>query len=199
MALTDANESVVERCRFDAYGACTVIDPDGSADSDGISDVGNAYTFTGRRLDDESALMQYRHRWYSPALGRFLSRDPLWDGLRFPEPDANRYVYGDGNPAAFGDPLGQRARWFNVCWHTGLGSGEVLDACMRVYGECYEAKFTRSWTCQEPQYVETAPGACDRMRDLMPKLPPDPEELTRHGGDCAPQDCMFTGLRTEHG
>jgi hypothetical protein len=56
MALTDANESVVERYRSDAYGAVTVLDADGSADADGLSDVENPYTFTGRRLDDESGL-----------------------------------------------------------------------------------------------------------------------------------------------
>ncbi|KPK58619.1 MAG: hypothetical protein AMK73_09160 [Planctomycetes bacterium SM23_32] len=102
MALTDANESVVERYRFDAYGACTVLDADGSADADGISDVGNPYTFTARRLDDESALMQYRHRWYSPTLGRFVSRDPLGyaDGMAL-------YGYVLGMPTLHTDPEGR--------------------------------------------------------------------------------------------
>jgi RHS repeat-associated protein len=75
-ALSDASGSVVERYRFDAYGGCTVLDADGSADADGLSDVKNPYTFTGRRLDPESGLMQYRHRHYSSGLGRFVSRDP---------------------------------------------------------------------------------------------------------------------------
>jgi len=65
-ALTDGNGSVVERYRYDAYGGCTVLDPDGSVDADGLSDVKNPYVFTGRRLDPESGLMQYRHRCYSP-------------------------------------------------------------------------------------------------------------------------------------
>ena len=73
----DGNETVAERCGYDAYGGCAVLDADGSADSDGLSDVGNAYAFTGRRLDLESNLMQYRHRYHSPTLGRFISRDPL--------------------------------------------------------------------------------------------------------------------------
>ena len=75
-ALTDKSENVLERYRYDAYGGCTVLDADGSADSDGISDVSNAYAFTGRRLDLESDLMQYRHRHHSPTLGRFIGRDP---------------------------------------------------------------------------------------------------------------------------
>ena len=65
-ALSDGDGSVVERYRFDAYGGCTVLDPDGSVDADGLSDVRNPYVFTRRRLDPESALMQYRYRYYSP-------------------------------------------------------------------------------------------------------------------------------------
>jgi len=75
---------VIERYRYDAAacpersrrGACTVLDADGSADADGISDVLNPYTFTGRRLDLESGLMQYRNRYYHIGLGRFISWDP---------------------------------------------------------------------------------------------------------------------------
>ena len=47
-----------------------------SGDADGASDVENPYTFTARRWDAESGLMQYRNRYYDPRLGRFVSRDP---------------------------------------------------------------------------------------------------------------------------
>jgi len=76
-ALSDASEAVIERYRYDAYGACTVLDADGSADGDGLSDVENPYLLTSRRLDAESGLMQYRLREHSPKLGRFLQRDPI--------------------------------------------------------------------------------------------------------------------------
>jgi len=76
-ALSDSSGSVQERYRYDAYGGCTVLDADGTVDSDGISDVLNPYGYTGRRLDLESGLMQYRHRYYSPLLGRFPTRDPV--------------------------------------------------------------------------------------------------------------------------
>ena len=75
-ALTDANEAVVERYRYDAYGGVTVLDANGSADADGLSDVFNPYTFTGRRLDPETGLLYYRNRYHSTTLGRFISRDP---------------------------------------------------------------------------------------------------------------------------
>jgi len=76
-ALSDADENVIERYRYDAYGTCTVLDADFSDDADNASDVKNPYTFTARRLDAESELMQYRYRYYSVGLGRFISRDPM--------------------------------------------------------------------------------------------------------------------------
>ena len=102
-ALSDADENVVERMRYDAYGAATVLDSDFSSDADGASDVENPYTFTGRRLDTESDLMQYRNRYYDPGLGRFISRDPLGyvDTLGL-------FVYAGNNPAHRADPMGDK-------------------------------------------------------------------------------------------
>ncbi|MFO8007787.1 MAG: RHS repeat-associated core domain-containing protein [Candidatus Brocadiia bacterium] len=74
-ALSDTSENVVERYRYDSYGGATVLDADGSDDSDGLSDVENPYAFTARRQDVESGLMQYRSRFYDVELGRFVARD----------------------------------------------------------------------------------------------------------------------------
>jgi RHS repeat-associated protein len=105
-ALSDASESVVERYRYDAYGACTVLDADGSADADGLSDVENPYAFTGRRLELESGLMQYRNRYYHTAIGRFVSRDPVGG--------VSPYVYADCRPQVLGDPTGNVAVEFQI-------------------------------------------------------------------------------------
>ena len=102
-ALADANESVIERYQYDAYGSCTVLDTDGSDDADGLSDVLNPYLFTGRRLDAESGLMQYRNRYYSTALGRFLERD----GMQYKD-GFNLYQYAQGRPSVFLDPDGYK-------------------------------------------------------------------------------------------
>ena len=102
-ALTDADENVIERYRYDAYGATTVLDADFSDDADNASDVDNPYTFTARRLDAETGIMQYRYRYYSVSLGRFVSRDPAgyFAGL-------NLYAYVGDMPVRMADPLG---RW----------------------------------------------------------------------------------------
>ncbi len=76
-ALSNTDESVVERYRHTAYGKTTVLDADGSDDADGLSDVANPYLFQSRRWESAAGIMQFRRREYAPGLGRFLQRDPL--------------------------------------------------------------------------------------------------------------------------
>ncbi|MFO0911689.1 MAG: RHS repeat-associated core domain-containing protein [Pirellulales bacterium] len=37
--------------------------------------VANSFTYTGRQLDSESGIYQYRYRYYHAQLGRFVARD----------------------------------------------------------------------------------------------------------------------------
>ena len=55
----------------------------------------------GQHLDEESGLFYNRHRYYDPALGRYISRDPI--GLNG---DLNSFQYAEGNPLSSVDPLG---------------------------------------------------------------------------------------------
>jgi|GEM_PF-3758172 len=75
-ALTDAAGAVVERMTYDPYGKVTILAADGTTVL-AVSNVGNPWTFTGRRLDGETGLMYYRARMYSVELGRFIGRDPI--------------------------------------------------------------------------------------------------------------------------
>jgi RHS repeat-associated protein len=67
-----------------------------------VSAAGNPYLFTGRQFDPESGNYYYRARVYSPALGRFMSMDPLG----FEAGDYNLYRYVENNPLRFVDPTG---------------------------------------------------------------------------------------------
>jgi RHS repeat-associated protein len=100
-ALVDGAGAVVERYRYDAYGRMTVLAPDGVTVRP-QSSFGNPVGFTGRRLDPESGLWQYRNRYYDAGLGRFITRDPLelrGDAL-------NLYEYVNGRPLLWVDPWG---------------------------------------------------------------------------------------------
>jgi len=46
-----------------------------------------------------------RARYYDPAVGRFLGRDPLIGFMTSPQ-SLNRYVYALNNPILLADPLG---------------------------------------------------------------------------------------------
>ncbi len=108
-ALSDASESVIERYKFDAYGAATVLEADGASDPDGLSDAGNPYLFTSRRADLESGLMQYRYREYDRTAGRFISRDAVGytDGL-------NLYEHAMSRPSRLIDPMGLRTVFIEI-------------------------------------------------------------------------------------
>jgi RHS repeat-associated protein len=99
--LTDALGSTVGL--VDSSGARMVdytYDPYGATNADGVAP--NPFQFSGRENDGE--LYYYRARYYSPALRRFLSSDPigLFGGI-------NTYLYVDANPISKVDPLGLQA------------------------------------------------------------------------------------------
>jgi RHS repeat-associated protein len=89
LALKDMAGETVVSYSYDAYG-------------NGLSSIedSNPFQFTGRE-NDGNGIYYYRARYYSPALYRFLQRDPI--GL---EGGINTYAYVEGNPLSFVDPLG---------------------------------------------------------------------------------------------
>ncbi|MFL7808105.1 MAG: RHS repeat-associated core domain-containing protein, partial [Anaerolineae bacterium] len=84
---TDASGNVVAEQRYYPYGE--VRWTNGTLPTD--------YTFTGQRDEFDLGLMDYRARFYSPRIGRFLSPDAL-----VPDPtksmEFNRYGYCLANP-----------------------------------------------------------------------------------------------------
>jgi RHS repeat-associated protein len=61
--------------------------------------------YTCQRRDAESGFYDLRARYYSPGLGRFISRDPLFGSLGSPL-SLNRYSYVLNNPTNLTDPSG---------------------------------------------------------------------------------------------
>ncbi|MCK5149119.1 choice-of-anchor D domain-containing protein, partial [bacterium] len=61
----------------------------------------NPYTFAGQYCDAETGLIFLRARYYDPATGRFISKDPMGVSAGL-----NHYVYCGNNPVNHFDPLG---------------------------------------------------------------------------------------------
>jgi RHS repeat-associated protein len=76
-------------------------DPFGSTSFSGVAGI-NPFQFTGRE-NEGNGLYYYRARYYSSALGRFISEDP--DGLL--GGDTNFYSYVLDSPTNFRDPSGK--------------------------------------------------------------------------------------------
>jgi RHS repeat-associated protein len=75
VGLTNAAGTVVERYTYSAYGTLGIYAANGTVRSS--SPYANRYTYTGREWDAELRLYHFRARWYDPATGGFVSRDPL--------------------------------------------------------------------------------------------------------------------------
>ncbi|HBY01724.1 MAG TPA: hypothetical protein DEG92_04150, partial [Rikenellaceae bacterium] len=100
LALTDIAGNVLQRYDYSAFGKLIVQDADGVIPPQpGIPLVSTL--FQGRELDLETGLYNFRARWYSPELGRFISHDPIGyaDGM-------NMYEGFRGNPVRYTDPMG---------------------------------------------------------------------------------------------
>jgi len=64
-----------------------------------ISDLDLGLKYTGKDLDEDTGLYYFNARWYDAKTGRFISEDPIRDGL-------NWYAYCSNNPVNYVDPTG---------------------------------------------------------------------------------------------
>jgi RHS repeat-associated protein len=91
--IVNAAEVVIDHIDYDSFGR--VLAETNAA-------FGDRFKFTGREYDEASGLYYYRACWYDPAIGRFLSADPLG----FLAGDANLYRYVGNRPLTYFDPSG---------------------------------------------------------------------------------------------
>lgn len=100
VALTDGNGNVIERYKYDVFGTPQFSDGNGGQLSSSSYD--NRFLFTGREYVQALGVYDYRNRFYSPAVGRFLQTDPL----RFAATDINIYRYVRNGAVNWTDPFG---------------------------------------------------------------------------------------------
>ena len=96
-SLSNAAGVVVRSYAYDAWGNSL----------GGSGTLPNPFQYTAREFDSDTGLYYYRARTYTPAIGRFLQKDPL--ALAFPlvrSVDANLYLYVSDNPVNLVDPTG---------------------------------------------------------------------------------------------
>jgi len=87
--VTDATGATVWSTEYTPFGNLTFAE----------GKLKKAVKFTGKDLDEDTGLYYFNARWYDQSIGRFISEDPIKDGL-------NWYTYAANNPLRFVDPTG---------------------------------------------------------------------------------------------
>jgi RHS repeat-associated protein len=152
----DFSGNVVERYRYDVFGAPTIL----SADNTPLptSAFGNRFLFQGREYFREIGLYDYRHRFYDPYIGRFIQTDP--PGLQtegeklsvgqkalyspggvapdaFATSEMNLFRYCGNDPVDGSDPLGLEVGFWESLipvWGSGRESVEAYQTGHWVKG-----------------------------------------------------------------
>jgi len=168
VALTEGTGNVVESYTYDVYGQPSFL----SATYQLLptSSVTNRFLFTGREYLAELALYDYRHRFYSPSLGRFLQTDPI----RFDAEDVNLYRFIENSPVDFVDPdgLSMTAPGAEV-WHPMARKGTPEQA--KFWGDVVAPSVVlAAYTfAAAPWLLETVPLWWDKLQEILKKCPED--------------------------
>ena len=121
--LIDANRDVAEQYTYDLDGDATAYDAAGQART---GPALSRFLFKRRMFDAEGELYYFRHRWFHPALGMYLTPDPM---LYAESP--NHYGMTHGDPVNYTDVSG-RYGWRDL-W------SDVKTTATRFAGGCYGA------------------------------------------------------------
>jgi RHS repeat-associated protein len=108
LALLDSTGTTQTQYTYEPFGKTTASG----------ATTANTFQFTGRE-NDGTGLYNYRARYYSPSLHRFISVDPI--GFR--GGDQNLYSYTYGSPTNFTDPSGNQVA--EATWG-GAAAGAVV-------------------------------------------------------------------------
>ena len=91
--VVDSEGNLLNHLTYDSYGQVT---------SETNPEIDFRFGYTGRERDEETGLYYYRARYFDPAVGTFVSEDPLGFGAG----DSNIYRYVFNSPSNYIDPDG---------------------------------------------------------------------------------------------
>lgn len=173
-ALADGTGAIATQYQYDPYG--------NTATSGAPSP--NTLQYTGRE-NDGTGLYFYRARYYSPALGRFISQDPI--GLAG---GMNVYSYVGNNPVNFIDPLGLYTVYVSGGFHIPFSPGVAVgpNATVKVEvgtdGAKMSGDFNLDWAFGTIWDFGVNAGV---------------EDISSTGGQCASPFSVNSGLGTYSG
>ena len=115
MAVVEASGAVQDSYTYDVYSTPPKT-----------GSLANEFDFAGQQTDG-TGLQYLRARYYDPATGTFLSRDPMASNAPW---DQNGVAYSGANPASFKDLTGLCASFEDGCdwWRWKRVSSEILHS-----------------------------------------------------------------------
>ncbi|ACV61773.1 YD repeat protein [Desulfofarcimen acetoxidans DSM 771] len=133
------------------------------------------FRYAGYYYDEETGLYYLKSRYYSPALGRFLTKDSI-KYIKYKNPQTlNLYSYTGSNPVNNVDPTGEipvRATWkafedklgelLDTAKNSKKGLGNRIVDYITKTGEAREAK--------SGEYISNSPQLRDFMRQFGDKF-----------------------------
>ncbi len=106
IAIHNANGTLVASYAYDAWGKCTILVGNDSANS--IANI-NPFRYRSYYYDTETGLYYLETRYYDPEIGRFISAD----AIEYLDPETigglNLFAYCNNNPVMYADPEGHFA------------------------------------------------------------------------------------------
>ncbi|MDZ7619215.1 MAG: RHS repeat-associated core domain-containing protein [Patescibacteria group bacterium] len=137
-----ATTTVVNHRTFDAYGNLQSQTSTNPAHD-------TLFAFTGRPLDEATGLQNNLPRWYDPAVGRWMTEDPIG----FEGKDGNLYAYVGNGPVNATDPSGLEV-WVETTpsvggWHRRITvhvrdeNGDIVDTYSISYGRHHDLPNTQ--------------------------------------------------------
>ncbi|GAB3955155.1 hypothetical protein GCM10028805_41840 [Spirosoma harenae] len=122
--ISNQNALISSQYNYDVYGNLILQN----------STVDNSVLYTGRLFDSLTKLFDFRNRFYSPEIGRFINKDDVWGDQIVPL-SLNRYNYVENSPVNYIDNTGESKydpKGFNISGDNVL---KVIKNIAKVTGE----------------------------------------------------------------
>jgi len=125
--LTNFAGTVTDTYSYDAFG--NLLNSTGT--------TSNNYLYRGEQYDPALNLYYLRARYYNPATGRFLSRDPE-EGKYWDPKTLHKYLYVGSNPVNYVDPRGRDLFEYSIRANAAIPEAKLID----IYGCVADASLT---------------------------------------------------------
>ena len=129
--LTDATGAVAAHYEYSPFGKVLV--------ANGTYASINPFRFSSEYHDDESGLVYYNYRYYSPELGRWLSKDPIgerggWNLYAMVANGISNHTDMNGN-----GPFGYAFAWIRCTWEIRKWQKKCMESLPDCSDPCLDA------------------------------------------------------------